>query len=50
MMSSLVGGPFGGLIMGLFYRYLIKDRGEGELYESYIDQKTDDKKIKDLMD
>jgi hypothetical protein len=47
MLGGLVGAPFGGLLMGLFYRYLIKDRGEKELYDSYLEEKTTDKKRKD---
>ncbi len=40
MLGGFVGAPFGGLLMGLFYRYLKIDRGEGELYETYLDDKT----------
>jgi hypothetical protein len=52
MLGGLVGAPFGGLLMGLFYRYLIKDRGEKELYDTYLEEKTSDKKKKkqELMD
>lgn len=51
LLSGFAGSPIGGLMMGLFYRYLVRDRGEKELYESYIEEKiTDKKKIDDLLD
>lgn len=50
MLGGFVGAPFGGLIMGLFYRYLKIDRGEGELYETYIDEKSKKSKKNDLND
>ncbi|NHK32670.1 MAG: hypothetical protein FK730_15070 [Asgard group archaeon] len=51
LLSGLAGSPMGALIMGFFYRYLIKDRGEKELYDSYIEEKTSDKrKHEELMD
>ena len=50
ILGGLVGAPFGGLTMGLFYRYLSKDRGETELYDSYIDQKSENRNMQDLMD
>jgi len=40
MTVGLVGAPFGGLLIGLFYRYLRADRGEVDLYESYLETKT----------
>ena len=46
MLCGIVGGPFGGLALGLYYRYVKKDRGEGELYEKYLEEKTK-KKEKD---
>ncbi|MHA1629998.1 MAG: hypothetical protein ACTSXO_04405 [Candidatus Heimdallarchaeota archaeon] len=49
--AGFVGGPFGGLIMGLFYRYLRRDRGEADLYESYLETKTqDNSSYEDLHD
>jgi len=50
MLTGLAGGPIGGLVIGLFYRYVQKDRGETDLYESYLDDKMnpDDRKS-DLM-
>jgi hypothetical protein len=51
ILGGFAGSPIGGLLMGLFYRYLVKDRGEKELYDSYIEEKTSDKKkIEELMD
>ncbi|NHJ39663.1 MAG: hypothetical protein FK731_06480 [Asgard group archaeon] len=51
ILGGFSGSPIGGLIMGLFYRYLIRDRGEKELYESYIEEKTSEKrKKKDLLE
>ncbi|MGC9777611.1 MAG: hypothetical protein HZR80_00030 [Candidatus Heimdallarchaeota archaeon] len=46
MLGGVVGGPFGGLALGLYYRYVKRDRGEGELYEKYLEEKIrdDDKK------
>jgi hypothetical protein len=51
ILGGFAGSPIGGLLMGLFYRYIVKDRGEKELYDSYIEEKTSDKKkIEELMD
>jgi hypothetical protein len=51
ILTGLVGSPIGGLLTGAYYRYLKKDRGEGELYESYLEEKVSDKnkKIAALM-
>ncbi|HUT82537.1 MAG TPA: hypothetical protein VMZ29_15170 [Candidatus Bathyarchaeia archaeon] len=50
MLGGFVGAPFGGLLMGLFYRYLKIDRGEGDLYETYLGEKTKKSNKKDLND
>jgi hypothetical protein len=54
---GLVGGPLGGILVGLFYHYWSQDRGEKEFYDSYIEGKTkeDDKskrqqEINELME
>lgn len=46
LLTGVTGGPLGGLIVGAYYRYLKQDRGEGDLYETYLEDKTDDKKNK----
>ena len=50
-LTGLVGSPFGGFLTGAYYRYLKKDRGEGELYESYLEEKVaeKDKKVAALL-
>lgn len=40
LLTGIVGGAFGGLSVGIYYRYLKKDRGEIELYETYLEEKT----------
>jgi hypothetical protein len=51
-LTGLVGSPLGGMLVGAYYRYAKKDRGEGELYESYLEEKVSekDKKIAALME
>ncbi len=45
MLTGITGGPIGGLITGVYFRYVKQDRGEGELYETYLEDKmSDDKK------
>ena len=46
LLTGITGGPLGGLTVGLYYRYLKQDRGEGELYETYLEEKTDEKNKK----
>ncbi len=48
MLGGIVGGPFGALALGLYYRYVKRDRGEGELYEKYLEEKIRDGDIKKL--
>lgn len=50
LLTGIVGGAVGGLGVGLYYRYLKKDRGEMELYETYMEEKTvtNGKKRKEL--
>lgn len=50
LLTGIVGGAVGGLAVGLYYRYLKKDRGEMELYETYMEEKTvsSNKKGKEL--
>ncbi|MFW9922693.1 MAG: hypothetical protein ACFFDW_05305, partial [Candidatus Thorarchaeota archaeon] len=47
LLTGVAGGITGGLGVGLYYRYLHKDRGELELYETYIEDKTNGKKLKE---
>jgi hypothetical protein len=51
-LTGIVGGPLGGILVGAYYRYAKKDRGEGELYESYLEEKVSekDKKITALLE
>ena len=50
LLTGVVGGAFGGLTVGAYYRYLKKDRGEIELYETYLEEKTvADKKKKEVI-
>lgn len=44
MLTGIAGGPIGGLLTGLYYRYLKQDRGEGDLYETYLEDKINDDK------
>lgn len=46
LLAGIAGAPLGGLLVGVYYRYLKQDRGEGELYETYLEDKTDDSKKK----
>ncbi|MBD3191196.1 MAG: hypothetical protein GF308_11150 [Candidatus Heimdallarchaeota archaeon] len=39
LLTGLIGSPVGGLAMGYYY-HKFKRQGEGELYESYLKQKT----------
>ncbi|MHA1308295.1 MAG: hypothetical protein ACTSO7_15340 [Candidatus Heimdallarchaeota archaeon] len=50
-LTGLVGSPLGGILVGAYYRYAKKDRGEGELYESYLEEKVSekDKKVAALL-
>jgi len=50
MLTGIVGGPIGGLITGAYYRYLKQDRGEGELYETYLEDKISDDNQKSSVD
>ncbi|MHA1186892.1 MAG: DUF5518 domain-containing protein [Candidatus Heimdallarchaeota archaeon] len=51
-LTGIVGSPLGGILTGAYYRYAKKDRGEGELYESYLEEKVSekDKKFAALLD
>lgn len=46
MLTGITGGPIGGLLTGVYYRYVKQDRGEGELYETYLEDKIGDDKNK----
>ena len=51
MLCGVVGVPSGAALSGIYYRYLKRDRGEMELYETLLDEKTRDKsKIEKLME
>jgi hypothetical protein len=51
MLCGVVGVPAGAALSGMYYRYLKRDRGEMELYETILDEKTSDKsKIEKLME
>ncbi|NHJ84823.1 MAG: hypothetical protein FK734_05135 [Asgard group archaeon] len=39
LLSGIVGSPAGSGFMGIIYRYLVRDRGEAELYDYYIEDK-----------
>ena len=43
LLTGVVGSPLGGILTGVYYRYLKKDRGEDELYESYLEGKISEK-------
>jgi len=43
VITGMVGSPLGGILTGVYYRYWKKDRGEGELYESYLEGKISEK-------
>lgn len=51
MLCGVVGVPSGAALSGMYYRYLKRDRGEMELYETLLNEKTSDKsRIEKLMD
>lgn len=51
MLCGVVGVPSGAAISGIYYRYLKRDRGEMELYETLLNEKTDKKsRIDKLME
>ncbi|MCE7745084.1 MAG: hypothetical protein GPJ52_08130 [Candidatus Heimdallarchaeota archaeon] len=51
MLCGVVGVPSGAALSGIYYRYLKRDRGEMELYEILLDEKTNDKsRIEKLME
>lgn len=50
MLTGITGGPIGGLLTGVYYRYVKRDRGEGELYETYLEDKISDDKKKPPVD
>lgn len=50
LLSGLAGGAFGGLCVGLYYRYLKKDRGELELYKAYIEERSAQKNRSKIVD
>ncbi|NHJ32511.1 MAG: hypothetical protein FK732_06585 [Asgard group archaeon] len=51
MLCGIVGTPVGAALSGMYYRYLKRDRGEMELYETILDEKTREKsKIEKLME
>ncbi len=51
MLCGVVGVPSGAALSGMYYRYLKRDRGEMELYETLLDEKTNEKgRIEKLME
>ncbi|NPE09704.1 MAG: hypothetical protein GNW80_15570 [Asgard group archaeon] len=51
MLCGVVGVPSGAALSGMYYRYLKRDRGEMELYETLLNEKTSDKsRIEKLME
>ncbi len=51
MLCGVVGVPSGAALSGMYYRYLKRDRGEMELYETLLDEKSDKKsRIDKLME
>lgn len=51
MLCGVVGVPSGAALSGMYYRYLKRDRGEMELYETLLDEKTNDKsRLEKLME
>ncbi len=51
MLCGVVGVPSGAALSGIYYRYLKRDRGEMELYETLLNEKTDKKsRIDKLME
>ncbi len=51
MLCGVVGVPSGAALSGIYYRYLKRDRGEMELYETLLDEKTNDKsRVEKLME
>jgi len=51
MLCGVVGVPAGAALSGIYYRYLKRDRGEMELYETLLDEKTSEKsRIDKLME
>ena len=51
MLCGIVGVPSGAALSGMYYRYLKRDRGEMELYETLLAEKTNDKsRIEKLME
>lgn len=51
MLCGVVGVPSGAALSGIYYRYLKRDRGEMELYETLLEEKTNKKsRIDKLME
>jgi hypothetical protein len=51
MLCGVVGTPAGAALSGMYYRYWKRDRGEMELYETILDEKSEGKsKVDKLME
>ena len=51
MLCGVVGVPSGAALSGMYYRYWKRDRGEMELYETLLDEKTNSKsRLEKLME
>ena len=49
MLCGVVGTPAGAALSGMYYRYLKRDRGEMELYETILDEKSEGKRKVDKL-
>ena len=51
MLCGVVGVPSGAALSGMYYRYLKRDRGEMELYETLLNENTNNhSRIDELME
>ncbi len=49
MLCGVVGTPAGAALSGMYYRYFKRDRGEMELYETILEEKTEGKRKIDKL-